>query len=80
MILGKSLNHVLLSASWSLSRGRALFFDGQEENRLPGIHQFLVTAVREASLLSFLYFTFCVSCLVCTVRQVGSAELRTNSS
>lgn len=56
MILGKSLNHDLLSAGWNLSRGGALFFDGQEEKRLHGIHQSLVTAVREASLLSFSYF------------------------
>lgn len=77
MILGKSLNHDFPSAGWSLSRGGALFFDGQEEKHLPGVHQFLVTAAREASLLSFLYFTSFVSCLVITVRQVCPAERRT---
>lgn len=68
MILGKSLNHDLLSAGWSQSREGALLFDGQEEKHLPGVH--------EATLLSFLYFTFCISCLVISVRQLDPAELR----
>lgn len=59
--------------------GGHCFFEGQEIKHLSEVHQFLVTAVREASLLSFLYFTFYVSCLVIIVRQMGSAELRTNS-
>lgn len=53
------------------------FLMGRKKTHLPGVHHFLVTAVRETSLLSFLYFTFCISCLVISVRQVGPPKLRT---
>lgn len=53
----KNLNHDLLSAGWSLSRGGALLLNGSEEEYLPGPQQFPATA-RERHLFSFPLHTF----------------------